>query len=228
MRHVCMLATFRAMLVAAVLALAACGGHKSPAADPLTTPSFLLVSGMITDSALTLSPAYFVETAAVLPDTGGPFVLEGLDGAGRSLLRYAFSPTAIDHAPDVAQFTFAIPVNAATRDALITLRLTGPGRVAAARSSAAGRAAMLDRLATASADANADGSFSMQRGTGGAVRLRYDARTWAGVMVRDADTREVLAFATGGTATFVTPKNALQLVFSDGVQSAARLVTIPK
>jgi hypothetical protein len=44
-------------------------------------------------------------------------------------------------------------------------------------------------------------------------------------MIRDPDTGEVLAFATGGDATIATSKTAVQLSFSDGVQSVTHLVS---
>jgi hypothetical protein len=46
------------------------------------------------------------------------------------------------------------------------------------------------------------------------------------VMVRDANTGEVLSFARGGSVDVVTRSRQIDLVFSDGVQSRVRRVTV--
>ena len=188
------------------------------------------VSGTVTGSAVTLSPSYLIETPPVVPDGIGPYTIEGLDANGGSLFRYAFTPKEIDHAPDESHFTFAIPVSNATRDALVSIRASGGGRRAAVRASAAGRAALLNRISGGGLGGGLAPQFTIRRtNAAGAtgVRLTWDSSLWHGVMVRDPDTNEVLAFGTGGDVTVLTTKNFVRLVMSDGVQSGTQLVPVP-
>jgi hypothetical protein len=46
------------------------------------------------------------------------------------------------------------------------------------------------------------------------------------VMVRDAQTGEVLSFARGGSVDVVTQNRKLDLVFSDGVHSQVKRVAV--
>ena len=186
----------------------------------------LLVSGTVTGSAVTLSPSYLIETPPVVPDGVGPYAIEGFDVNGRSLFRYAFSPKEIDHNPDESHFTFAIPVSNATRDALVSIRASGGGRRAAMRASASGRSALLDRISAGGLGGGLGPQFTIRR-TNAAVRLTWDSTLWQGVLVRDPETNEVLAFGTGGDVTVLTTKNFVRLVMSDGVQSGTQLVPVP-
>ena len=56
--------------------------------------------------------------------------------------------------------------------------------------------------------------------------VRWDARHHPMVMVRDANTGEVLSFARGGSVDVVTRSRQLDLVLSDGVQSRVKRVTV--
>jgi hypothetical protein len=118
-----------------------------------------------------------------------------------------------------AHFAVALPVTSATRAELASLRVSGPGMSAASRASRAGRQAVLADIA------RAGDSTKVLRVSGGIVRVAYDAARWAGVMICDPDTHEVLAFGATGEALVSTNKQSLRLVFSDGVQSAA--ITLP-
>ena len=213
----------------ALFCLVACACHTSAAVPAAATgEQLLLVSGSVTALAIMLNTSYFLETKPAVPDNAGPFAIEGLDASGRSLFRFCFTPKEVADVVRVWQFTFAIPVTVATRDALATVRVTGPQRAPATRTSAAGRKALLAKLSKGPGDPAADGGFAIERSSGDVVRLRYDSRAWAGVMISDPDTREVLAFGNDGTAAVLTSKKSLRLVFSDGVQSAPQLVTIPR
>lgn len=208
-------------------ALPAAAGTAATA-DSASQARTLLVSGSSSGAALTLAPGYFVNGAAHVPDGTGPFSLEGLDAAGASLFKYAFTPNEASEGANGAQFTFAIPLSVAARDALARVRVSAPGKTPAVRTSPSGRKGLLDLLAKASRDAEAAGGFSVERVAAGSVRLRYDTHEWAGVLVQDPDTHDVLAFATTGNAIILTTKPSLLLTFSDGVQSAPQPVTIPQ
>lgn len=184
----------------------------------------LLVSGTANGAGVILNPSYLIDTRPVLPDGLGQYMIEGLDAAGRSLFRYSFTPKEIDHAPGETHFTFAIPVSDATRDALVSVRATGP-QGSQTRMSAMGRAALLAWIAGTARGALAPPS--VQRVASNRVRLAWDAGLWKGVMVRDADTHEVLAFGRGGDMVVQTTKRAVILVLSDGVQSATQVVAVP-
>jgi hypothetical protein len=197
-----------------------------PAAAAEAPTQAVLISGNITSDAVHLSPSFIIETPPVVPTNSGPYLLEGLDASGNTLFQYRFTANAIDHAADVTHFTFAIPLSDATRDALVTIRASGPSRTTAAMTSAAGRAALLARLAP-SGIATPASVLSAQRATSDALHVQWDAGTWAGVMVRDPDTNEVLGFGTGGDVMVRTAKSRVVVLLSDGVQSATRTVTLP-
>jgi hypothetical protein len=59
------------------------------------------------------------------------------------------------------------------------------------------------------------------------VALRWDAAAHPMVMVRDAETGEIVSFARGGQVDVATRKRTLDVVISDRVGSRAVRVTAP-
>jgi len=113
-----------------------------------------------------------------------------------------------------------VPLPSASIGRISTLRVVGQGRQAV-RSVAAAEAS---RDAQFKAGALPD-SVDLRRSAGG-VRLRWNARAHPMVMVRDAETGEVLSLARGGEVHVATAKGELDLVLSDGVRSRAKRVRV--
>ena len=65
------------------------------------------------------------------------------------------------------------------------------------------------------------------RRTAAGVALRWDATAHPMVMVRDAETGEVVSFARGGEVDVATRKRTLDVVVSDRVGSRTVRVTAP-
>ena len=60
----------------------------------------------------------------------------------------------------------------------------------------------------------------------GRIKVRWNARAHPMVMVRDADTGEVLSFARGGEVELSTGKDQVDLVLSNGVKSRVKRVSV--
>lgn len=179
----------------------------SPASSQEVQPS-LLIWGYIRDGQPMLEPAFQVNTRPRLPSRSGPYLLEALASDGSAVFAFAFSPDEIADAPGSRQnFVFAVPLQA-TMAPIARLRITGSGREAVLEPGPAARP-----------------SAQLGRGADGQVRLRWDARSYPMVLVRDPDTGEVLSLARGGDVRLPISKNRLDLVLSDGVRS--HLTRIP-
>jgi hypothetical protein len=58
------------------------------------------------------------------------------------------------------------------------------------------------------------------------VALRWDHRAYPMVMVKDAETGEVMSIAEGGTIELPTAKRQIDLVLSDGIRSVLKRVPV--
>lgn len=171
----------------------------------------LLVWGQIDDEQIRFEPSFQVSTRPRLPSGPGPYSIEARASDGSALFGLSFSPDQIADLPGNRQsFVFAIPMSAATAGRISTLRLTGRGREAVLGAAPpAGSAPVLERV------------------SGGRVRLRWNAQANPMVMVRDADTGEILSLARGGDVEVSTAMNKLELILSDGVRSRVQQVNLP-
>ncbi len=122
---------------------------------------------------------------------------------------------ADESAPGGQHFAFVIPMTATAQAQLATLEVRGNGRSAVRASRQA--PAALERAASAAAPEAINASRA---------RLRWDASAQPMVMVRDPRSGQVLAFARNGDASISTTLGEVELVFSDGVRSAARVVRV--
>ena len=206
--------------------------YLSPPAPIVVSPSLsastsnavqptLLVWGRIKNGEMVLEPAFQVTTRPKLPQQPGPYSVEAKAADGTTLLNLSFTPDEVADAPGSHQsFVFAVPLPSASIGRISTLRVVGQGRQAV-RSVAAAEAS---REAQFKAGALPD-SVDLRRSAGG-VRLRWNARAHPMVMVRDAETGEVLSLARGGEVHVATAKGELDLVLSDGVRSRAKRVRV--
>ena len=188
----------------------------STAAQARVAEPGLLVWGRVNGSQLVLEPAFEIVAPASLPARSGAHHIDGVADDGTLLFSYAFEGDAIDHgSPQDRQFAFVIPMTALRGNALGTLRLRSGARVAEARSSAATLRALDDAGASAP-------RVRRLPGGGRAARLSWSEAAVRGVLVRDARTGDILAFARGGRANLETVGTDVELVVSDGVRSRVR------
>jgi hypothetical protein len=178
--------------------------------------SGLLVWGSIVDGEVRLEPAISLERAAPTPPaTEGPLV-EGLDERGRVVFSQRAEAMRLSHAPDgTVTFAAVIPLTESEQDRLASLRVAGAGvpqttcrgRFAAApgeaRALAAGRAA----------------AFAARAVNRGRTRIEWDQERYPLLVVREADTGEVVAFARTGEFILPGPAERMRFDLSDGVRS---------
>jgi hypothetical protein len=180
----------------------------------------LLVWGHIRNGEPVLEPAFQVNTRPSLPTQGGPYSLEGRASDGSPVFGFSFTPSEIADAPGSQQnFVFAVPLPAARASRLASLHLSGRGRSAILAAAAA---------VTGAQSAVQSETVEVRRVGAGAIALRWDARAHPMIMVRDAETGEVLSLARGGDAQLSTFKGQVDLVMSDGVKSRVKRVAVAR
>ena len=178
------------------------GDARSAAAEPS-----LLVWGRMDAAGAVLEPAFEITTRPSLPARPGPYRVEGLDAAGATLFSIPFRGAPLAEVnEEMRQFAFAIPARLAHTDRLDRIRLVGPGVRAERRASPAATG----RIAPPAA---------LRRGSGGEVRLEWDASRRPMALVRDPATGEIVSFARDGGAALRTRSPQLEVLFSDGVRT---------
>jgi hypothetical protein len=176
-------------------------GAKQPA---------LLVWGRIVNGRAVLEPAFEIVTRPSLPAKPGPYSISGTAADGAQLFALSFdAAAAADDPQGTRSFAFAVPLQSAQASRLTDLRLSGPSAAVAASSRIA---------AQVQTDARSSTAMTARR-DGAGVLLQWNAAAQPMIMVRDAQSGDVLSFARGGSARLSTSKRQLELVVSDGVQS---------
>jgi hypothetical protein len=168
----------------------------------------LIVWGRIVEGRPVLQPAFEVVTRPSLPKGPGPYQVEARAADGSRLFELSFDAAEVaDDRRGSRHFAFAVPLGAAATAEVASLRLGGPGgEMAASRTT--GPAAVARPVAAVEA-----------RAVGGSVHVRWDAAASPMIMVRDAETGEVLSLARGGEIDLPTTTADLDVVLSDGVGS---------
>jgi hypothetical protein len=171
----------------------------------------LIVWGQMDGRSLTLDPAYQVETRPYLPESGGKYRLEGLDAAGGVVFSISFDGEETDSPNHGRIFVYAIPTTVAHPERLVALRLSGGGRQTVRRASSGAAAGQgLSRASLRSGPAER-----------GATRLEWDSASHPLVVLRDAETHEIISLVRGGSAALKLPSRPLEAIVSDGVHSAS-------
>lgn len=176
----------------------------------------LLVWGSISGGKITLEPAFEIDSPPDLPSGSGPYTLEGFDEQGGRLFSFSFSGMRIaDGAPGERSFAFAIPRSRVGGDRLAKLEASGNGASVTLRSGIAqGKTQPLSQSA---------GTFSLQDVGRSAARLQWSDPGYQAVMVRDAQTGEVLSIARDGDTRLSTGgARTVKLLFSDGVRTTQK------
>ena len=86
--------------------------------------NMLVVWGSVRDGELKLDPAFVVEGPAELPETDGPYRIEGLGADARTRFSLSFSPEPLDHGGST--FVYFVPWNPEWAASLDRMVLTGP------------------------------------------------------------------------------------------------------
>lgn len=188
--------------------ITAAGALAERAAAHVPEPT-LVVWGRIGRAGPVLEPAFDVVTVPSLPDSTGPYTVEGRDASGDVLFHLAFAGTRVEHLEGERHFAFAVPLDSLRRARLARIVLRADGREA---SLAAG---------------DATGAAPSVRAEGaGAFRVRWDPRKAPAVLVRDVATGQVIAVARGGNARVRGSAHEVELVLSDGVRSSGRRLLV--
>jgi hypothetical protein len=180
-------------------------------------PSLLVWGRVEADGELVLEPAMRLTARAVLPSSGGEYRITAHDAAGSALFNFEFTPvsTSNDGVDGGAHFAFVVPLNDAAYERLARLELSGNGR----------RAERVSRQPANAAAAAARG-LDIAAEASSRARLRWNASAFPMVMVRDAQTGEILSFSRNGDASVVTARPDVEVVVSDGVKSQAATVRV--
>ena len=189
----------------------------NPSASVVPASPALVVWGRIENGVPKLEPAFQVNAPPTLPATAGPYVIEALDAAGRSVFSYRFASDAIpDIADDVRPFAFAVPISAETASRIVTLRLAardGESRQVSRTVGARSAADLQSRAASLPATISKTGPNR--------VSVRWNGTACPLVVIRDAETGAILSLARGGDASVTTNGGNVNLTFSNGIQSVA-------
>lgn len=84
----------------------------------------LVVWGLVEDGALKLDPAIVLEGPPELPETDGPYRVEGLGRDGETMFSLSFTPTPLEYGG--GSFVFFVPYEPEWATALARMVLTGP------------------------------------------------------------------------------------------------------
>jgi hypothetical protein len=196
--------------------------HPSASVAP-AVPS-LVVWGRIENGVPVLEPAFEATTVPSLPETMGPYVVEGRDDAGRMIFSVPFAAEPMpDVAGDVRHFAFAVPISADESAKITTLRLVARGKESVIRTPSG--APLLGANGVRRPPTQSLASAMKISPTRAAVR--WDANAYPLVVVRDAVTGSILSLARGGTANVATNDgHDVELIVSDGIHSLANRASL--
>jgi hypothetical protein len=190
-------------------------------AASLAVQPCLLIWGHIRDGEMVLEPAFQVNTRPSLPGRAGPYSVSATGEDGTTLFNLSFKPKGIADVPGGQKnFAFAVPLSDARARQLTSLRLSGQGRETVRRAQPPAASGVQPRTGVKPMSAD------LRRLSSGGMGVRWDARAHPMVMVRDAQTGEVLSLARGGSVQLPGFRREVDLVFSDGVKSSVRRVPV--
>jgi hypothetical protein len=171
----------------------------------------LLVWGRILGDSLILEPSFVVDAPARLPSAPGRYHLRGQDQSGGTAFDLSFVGESVPDLPGGAQrhFAFVVPLPATE---LSSISLSDGRRV--------------KRIHAGTPRPSSVAPPSSRRLSPGEVEVRWNP-AYPMALVRDADTREVLAFSRGPVARIATGGRRITLDLSDGVMTRSHAVVVP-
>lgn len=164
----------------------------------------LIVRGIVhADGQVDLLPAFRTRSLPTLAPRSGDYSLEGVDPKNQTVFTTPVELQDLGCWPKGRErhFVMALPLEAAALDALTGLRVVKEGKI-------------LTSLRATSAEAPAP---EFQRLQDGKVQVTWDVSVHPALLVRDADSGEVVAILSGGRQTFASRAKRFDLVLSDGV-----------
>jgi hypothetical protein len=201
--------------------------YLSPPSPLVTTSATLavqpclLVWGHIRNGEMVLEPAFQVNTRPSLPEQAGSYSVSAGVADGTTLFTLSFTPMEIADLPGGQKnFVFAVPISDARAGQLTTIRLSGRGRETVRRAQPPAISPTQPRSGVKPLSAD------VRRVSSGGMGIQWDARAHPMVMVRDAETGEVLSLARGGRVQLPGSRREVDLVFSDGVKSTVKRVQV--
>src|SRR5439155_23003862 len=88
---------------------------------------------------IVLEPAIEINAPPLLPTKAGAYSVQATDAGGRELFNLSFDGDPVDHAPNVRQFAFVVPLSATgARPAALRLAANGRSIIRRSASLAAG------------------------------------------------------------------------------------------
>ena len=99
--------------------------HDAEAPPGQDRGEMLVVWGGVWEGRLSLEPAFVLEGPVVLPESDGPYRVEGLGENGETRFSLSFSPVPLDHGGG-SSFVFFIPYQSEWADNLERMVVTGP------------------------------------------------------------------------------------------------------
>lgn len=184
----------------------------------------LLIRGRIRGDTVILEPIFRVPPPEPRPRREGPHRLRVADAQGTPLAETRFQAAAVADLPGdpEAHFSLVLPLSAGDAARLHAVSVSAHGLEGSrtARMTAEEARDALRREGAVEARARPDGR----------VRVRWDGDRFPWALVREAGPEAgsgpIVAFARAGEATVRTGTERLEVVLSDGVQSAARTVEV--
>jgi hypothetical protein len=179
-------------------------GSSAAASISGSVQSTLVLWGRMENGNPVLEPAFLAETRPALPARDGRYRVEGFDAAGAQLFSLSFDPEIVGDAElTTRQFAFAIPMSPANAARISSLRLIGEGR----------------EVRMSAAPPSGGPAVTASAATAEKVNITWNSSQFPMLVVRDPDTKEILAFARGGSTTIRTRKRTLDIAASNRVAS---------
>ncbi len=169
--------------------------------EPDIGETTMLVTGSVADGLVKLDPLTQMDVAAVTPSPG-PYMLIGRDASGKVVISQSFSAYQAEVRQGVeappAGFSFGVPINQTTLDALVSVEVMSGGETLTVRRAAA--------VPTPS------GSTLQAVGEG----WTWDTAVYERAVLIDPSTGLVMGYDTSGTIEIDGP---LDVMLSDGLRS---------
>ncbi|WP_052571496.1 IPT/TIG domain-containing protein [Geothrix fermentans] len=171
--------------------------------DQSTARECLIVRGIVhADGQVELLPSFRTRSLPTSAPEPGDYTLEGVDQKNLTVFSTPVALMDLGCWPKGRErhFVMALPLEAAVLDAVTGLRMLRAGRPVASLRGSAAEAAPPE----------------VQRLQNGKVQLTWDVSVHPAVLVRDADSGEVLAILSGGRQAFTARARRFELAFGDG------------